>query len=66
MESETLNLLGRLTIGFAFPGSHFPDARESRSFSIPKFPGMEQSRSRDNGNGAADGIAVIYRRGLLF
>jgi len=46
-------------MGFEFPGSRFLGARESRSFSIPEFPGMKLPRSRENGNGAAGGIAVI-------
>jgi len=28
-------------LGCAFPGSRFPGARESQTFSIPEFPGMK-------------------------
>ena len=35
-------------IGCGFPGSRFPGARESRSFSVPEFPGMKTTRFRRN------------------
>jgi len=33
-------------VGFAIPGCHFLDARESSSFSIPEFPEMELPHSQ--------------------
>ena len=37
-----------LAVGCGFPGSRFPGARESRSFSVPEFPGMKTANSRRN------------------
>jgi len=38
----------KFRLGCGFPGSRFPGARESRSFSVPEFPGMKRLYSRIN------------------